>query len=343
MSSFGFRVFTLALAVFFFFETAIAGVKSASVYAESDSSGTSTYFRAGASVVSPVLSDGSATYTPGISERRNNNSTYYHSDLKNTTAQTASNETVSGTNVYDAFGNLLNYTGDWNGPFAYGGAFGYQTDDDSGLMLLGHRYYDSSTGRFLSRDPIGDGNNWYAYCGNNPLKFVDYFGLYKVVVRGNDEAVPLSGLGYWWTKPPYMDFTKDKLLDKPSRGEVVAYLIGATYFYFWGHGGGGELKLGKEYLSLEDVLLVAVLRGFLRIPKMKKTELRACESVSTAIAVNVWLLIAEEVEGYPGLTGYINNYFDWGINPSMIFTEPVKEDPQKNAGDTSRKKKERTR
>lgn len=39
MSSFGFRVFTLALAVFFFFETAIAGIKSASVYAESDSAG----------------------------------------------------------------------------------------------------------------------------------------------------------------------------------------------------------------------------------------------------------------------------------------------------------------
>jgi uncharacterized protein RhaS with RHS repeats len=113
-----------------------------------DVSGASTYFRAGTSVVSPVLSDGSATYTPGISERRNNNSTYYHSDLKNTVAQTASNEAVSGTNQYDAFGNLVNYTGDWHGPFSYGGGFGYQADDDSGLMLLGHRYYDSSTGRF---------------------------------------------------------------------------------------------------------------------------------------------------------------------------------------------------
>ncbi len=44
-----------------------------------DVSGASTYFRAGTSVVAPVLDDGSATYTPGISERRNNNSTFYHS------------------------------------------------------------------------------------------------------------------------------------------------------------------------------------------------------------------------------------------------------------------------
>ena len=158
---------------------------------KTDSSGTSTYFRAGTSVVSPVLSDGSAAYTPGISERRNNNSTFYHSDLKNTTAQTASNETVSGTNEYDAFGNLVNYTGNWNGPFAYGGAFGYQTDNDSGLMLLGHRYYDSSTGRFINRDPIGKGKNWYSYCGNNPLNKTDFIGLSGIGLTDGGLAIPV--------------------------------------------------------------------------------------------------------------------------------------------------------
>ena len=59
---------------------------------------------------------------------------------------------------------------------SYGGAFGYQSDGDSGLMLLGHRYYDASTGRFLSRDPVGDGSNWYVYCGNNPILNADPTG-----------------------------------------------------------------------------------------------------------------------------------------------------------------------
>jgi uncharacterized protein RhaS with RHS repeats len=40
-------------------------------------------------------------------------------------------------------------------------------------MLLGHRYYDSGTGRFLTRDPIQDGRNWYTYAENNPTRYTD--------------------------------------------------------------------------------------------------------------------------------------------------------------------------
>lgn len=68
-------------------------------------------------------------------------------------------------------------SGTWSGPFGYGGAFGYQSEPDSGLQLLGHRYYDPSSGRFLSRDKARDGRNWYGYCGNAPLVQVDPSGL----------------------------------------------------------------------------------------------------------------------------------------------------------------------
>jgi hypothetical protein len=44
-------------------------------------------------------------------------------------------------------------------------------------MLLGHRYYDASTGRFLSADPAQAGTNWYDYCQNNPMTKVDPSGL----------------------------------------------------------------------------------------------------------------------------------------------------------------------
>ncbi|MDX2064779.1 MAG: RHS repeat-associated core domain-containing protein [Fimbriimonadaceae bacterium] len=81
---------------------------------------------------------------------------------------------------YDAFGNVAAVSGTWNGPFGFAGNWGYQEDGDSGLQLLGHRYYDPSTGRFLTRDPIKDGRNWYGYCANSPLTAVDPEGLARV-------------------------------------------------------------------------------------------------------------------------------------------------------------------
>jgi len=83
---------------------------------------------------------------------------------------------VNATQQYDAFGNFASSTGTWQGQFGYGGGFGYQ-QDATGLKLLGHRYYDSSTGRFLTRDPIKDGRNWYSYVGNDPIKWSDPSGL----------------------------------------------------------------------------------------------------------------------------------------------------------------------
>jgi RHS repeat-associated protein len=48
-----------------------------------------------------------------------------------------------------------------------------------GLELLTHRYYDSGTGRFVTRDPIGysGGINIYRYAGNNPIEWIDPDGL----------------------------------------------------------------------------------------------------------------------------------------------------------------------
>src|SRR5205807_10102696 len=45
-----------------------------------DSNGTKNYVTDGAEVASPVLADGAATYTPGLSERRSSTSKFYHND-----------------------------------------------------------------------------------------------------------------------------------------------------------------------------------------------------------------------------------------------------------------------
>lgn len=75
--------------------------------------------------------------------------------------------------------------------------FGYQSSEDAEVMLLGHRYYDPSTGRFLTRDPIKDGRNWYGYCRANPLSFADRNGLEPFKLPQNP-----SGLHEGWWKDP---------------------------------------------------------------------------------------------------------------------------------------------
>jgi RHS repeat-associated protein len=74
---------------------------------------------------------------------------------------------------YDAFG--VQISGDSvPSPFGYCGEY---LDNESGLIYLRNRYYDAGKGRFINEDPIKDGLNWYAYCGNNPVSFVDPNGL----------------------------------------------------------------------------------------------------------------------------------------------------------------------
>jgi hypothetical protein len=51
-----------------------------------------------------------------------------------------------------------------------------------GLYYFNARWYDASTGRFTSEDPISDGVNWYAYVASNPLGRIDPRGLVIVEV-----------------------------------------------------------------------------------------------------------------------------------------------------------------
>jgi len=115
-----------------------------------------------------------------VSELRNGTNKFYHADALGTTrAMTGSTGSVTDTKSTDAFGNTFTpgSSGTTPTPFGFAGQHGYQSDPDSGLMRLGHRYYDSSVGRFLSRDPIQDGYNWYTYCDNDPVNGVDPEGL----------------------------------------------------------------------------------------------------------------------------------------------------------------------
>ncbi len=161
-----------------------------------DSSGSHVYRRDGVGVTDPLLNDGSAEYTPGISRTAGSSTLFYGSDrMGSNVMQTDSSQNISSTSQFDAFGNLISSTGSPQGPLGFNGQYGYQSDSDTGFQLLGHRYYDPSTGRFLSRDPAKDGQNWYDYCANNPLMFCDPLGLWLgKLVHGIIAGVAAAGV-----------------------------------------------------------------------------------------------------------------------------------------------------
>ena len=93
---------------------------------------------------------------------------------------------------YDAWGNIISETNAsggtlsgtaaiWNeiNPFRYRG---YYYDAETGLYYLQSRYYDAETGRFINQDSyISTGTgllgfNMFAYCGNNPILYIDLSG-----------------------------------------------------------------------------------------------------------------------------------------------------------------------
>ena len=75
---------------------------------------------------------------------------------------------------YDVFGGI--YKG--NSPYGLEtGYTGKPYDSITGLSDYGFRDYSPKYARFITEDPIRDGENWFAYVGNNPVNWMDPWGL----------------------------------------------------------------------------------------------------------------------------------------------------------------------
>jgi RHS repeat-associated protein len=94
---------------------------------------------------------------------------------------------VSGVVVnryeYDPYGVVSTKVEGVSNDFEYTGKHGCLTDDLSGLVLCGQRWYAPVLGRWLSRDPIGfaGGVNLYEYVNGNPLRWIDPSGDKPVI------------------------------------------------------------------------------------------------------------------------------------------------------------------
>jgi RHS repeat-associated protein len=82
--------------------------------------------------------------------------------------------------TYDDFGKASIATNLIENNFRLPGQY---YDAETGLHYNWHRYYDPSTGRYLTMDPARDGTNYFAYAGNNPYSLMDPEGLRGVAAE----------------------------------------------------------------------------------------------------------------------------------------------------------------
>jgi len=92
---------------------------------------------------------------------------------------------------YGPFGEVIRQTG----PMAKANPIRFSTkyqDDESDLIVYPYRPYKASTGTWPNHDPLQEqgGLNLYGFVANNPISYVDPFGLLLSATGGSPETSP---------------------------------------------------------------------------------------------------------------------------------------------------------
>jgi RHS repeat-associated protein len=143
---------------------------------------------------------------------------------------------------------------------------GRRYDEETNLYYYRARYYDPIMGRFLQTDPMGykDSMNMYQAFNQNPMNFVDPFGLSSNVTRGEILAALLNEYA--------TDIVSDNNYDL-NNVEDVWHLKNALSFYAAGFKEMGVSALLDEYKSYtgedyiqSDTLLDKIITAFNYLP-----------------------------------------------------------------------------
>lgn len=158
--------------------------------------------------------------------------TYYVADsLGSVRGVVSTSGSLVASTSYDAWGTPQS-SGGLTAETAFGYAGGYT--DATGLLYLVNRYYDPTTGLFLSVDPaLRTTNQPYVYAADNPLSASDPTGTYS-------QAGPCEGNLHW----PHVSSSKRRKLKQDwisvdysvrcHQTAVAAGVITIVKYGFWG-------------------------------------------------------------------------------------------------------------
>jgi RHS repeat-associated protein len=191
-----------------------------------------------------LLQSGSTSYVYGpenqpIEQLTEETPSYLHQDQQGSTRLVSdAGGDVTGRYTYDPWGAVTRFSGSTPTDLQFDGQL---TDAESGFQYLRTRYYDPSTGQFLTRDPaFAVTQARYGFAGNDPLSFGDpngqLFGIDTLLgaaiggVVGTVTSVAGYGIGVFSGQT---DFSWRGLGASAAGGLVGGALAGACTGTVW--------------------------------------------------------------------------------------------------------------
>ena len=237
---------------------------------------------------------------------------------------------------YDPFGNIISAIGPMAeiNPLRYRG---YYYDAETGFYYVSSRYFDPKIGRFVNADVVLDtetvlGFNLFAYCGNNPIIYVDPTGYGRTYVIYYNN--PGSGFYDQAMNSPYYN-SKSKnvyMISVTSNQDFIDAWNSMSgtidYVYLYLHGGKGVLYFKGESLSFSGEQSFSSLNS----KKVKKgVYLFSCKGGAGSEGNNVAWMFAKLTNSkvyactgsvsYSKIFGkyYARKAWDWGIIKTFYY------------------------
>ncbi len=256
-----------------------------------------------------------------ISQEREGAVSYYHYDgTGSTRALTDTDENITDTYDYDAFGNIISKTGTTINEFLFTGE---QYDFNTGFYNLRARWYNPYIGRFLSADKYS-GTMYdprtlhkYTYCGNDPVNNIDPSGYAFTLIELSITVVTMETIYI-----SYANMLFHNLIDTANIAACILEPAMAMQHFVLENVAAGHVYpfFGEMYAQGRELERVA----YREMIKAWRSNYESF-AYSLAFPIKVKIFNALEFDVSKIIKGMVNNELSASdFAPSLAFLEEVK-------------------
>jgi RHS repeat-associated protein len=256
----------------------------------------------------------------------------YHGDIRGSVENiTDGSQSIVQSYAYSPYGEVIGSSGVLTNDLRFVGIHGV-LQDENGLCLMRHRFYDPKAGRFMTEDPAGldVGLNLYEYAKGDPVGYVDPSGL-------SAEAAALEMYVYFANYYANLAYTSlQESLALTEAGDVVGAelasdtwlglrQLGMKYAVRAGEAAlkSGNLNAASKLLKLESLVESGMAPGEAVVVETGAGAATAAEGgVAVSLGTAAVILVVEgvvvyvvtrEVSDATGLDDYVTEFLYEGM------------------------------